>query len=64
MTFDPSTINNIEINSFLNQNDNDNNNLKEFDQIVNCILNDNENESIVDNNKKNNSQEKKEKFYQ
>ena len=64
MTFDPSSINNIEINSFLNQNENDNNNLKEFDQIVNFILNDNENESIVDNNKnkKNNSQEKKKSF--
>ena len=64
MTFDPSTINNIEINSFLNQNDNDNNNLKEFDQIVNFILNDNENESIVDNNKnkKNKKKEKKKSF--
>ena len=64
MTFDPSTINNIEINSFLNQNENDNNNLKDFDQIVNFILNDNENESIVDNkkNKKNNSHEKKNSF--
>ena len=64
MTFDPSTINNIEINSFLNQNENDNNNLKDFDQIVNFILNDNENESIVDNkkNKKNNSNEKKNSF--
>ena len=37
MTFDPSSINNIEINSFLNQNENDNNNLKDFDQIVNFI---------------------------
>ena len=66
ITFDPSSLNNIETNSFLNQNENcgNNYNLKEFDQIVNFILNDNENESIIDNkkNKKNNSQENKNSF--
>ena len=53
MTIDPSTINNYDKNSFsiaqIDINENNNNNLKDFNQIFNYLVNDNE--SILESNK-------------